>query len=591
MKIIQADEIGYCKGVKKAMGETLAALSRSRRSGKRVFGHGELIHNKAAMDLLRSKGLLLYDENIPVEPGDAVIVRAHGLPPEELRKLAERGLEVIDATCPMVRGIQKLVRGEAEKGKNVLIWGTKGHPEVEGLLGHSLGMGVAAGEAEEVAGLPDWERVVMVAQTTQDAGKFEEFKKAAKEKFGERVEIKNTICAATVKRQNDVSKLAGLVSSMVVVGGKTSGNTKRLAELAKREGILAVTVEGPEDIPPDFDLDVPVVGIAGGASTPVWQIRMVERELLDRSGGKGDATPAVIVRKILRALVLSYVFVGLGTAAISFAMAAALGFAYPFPALILFFFFGLGMSLLNGFSTRDSAKFNDPDRAVFLVKHVKFLSILGLSCVPLALVAAWTVDFKVFLFAVAHGLFGLFCSLAPLGRLKALRARGIGGIRDFPFGKIFPVTVGLSLLAILPAYLTDPPLLSLDFSGLAKGVVGFSLLALRVFVRTLLTDMADDRGDRIFGMASPAGILGEKKSARLLEILAALWGALLVFAYLAGILNGFAAVLFATGPLYNAFLLRAFLAGNFGRGYLFDLLLDAQFPVAGLCVLAWGLFA
>jgi 4-hydroxy-3-methylbut-2-enyl diphosphate reductase len=124
MKIILAKEIGYCMGVKRAMTLAFKALS----SPGRVISHGPLIHNRAALDLMRSKGLLSYDPDMELYPEDTLIIRAHGLPPLEMDKLLNKGVTIVDATCPKVAKIQKLVETEAKGGSSILIYGTTGHP-------------------------------------------------------------------------------------------------------------------------------------------------------------------------------------------------------------------------------------------------------------------------------------------------------------------------------------------------------------------------------------------------------------------------------------------------------------------------------
>ncbi len=262
MKIKLAATLGYCLGVKRAM--NMAFKQLSRRGGK-VFSHGELIHNNPALALLEGKGLKVWrgeDEGV-------IIIRAHGLPPDEMEKLSRTNLKILDATCPKVVAIHELVAREAENGRDIIIWGGARHPEVAGIVGHSRGRGRVVESAAEVEALPPLARPLLVAQTTQDLEKWPEIEAAVKARWPE-ARICNTICLATARRQSNVRELAKEADALLIIGGKTSGNTARLADVGRRLGLRTFLAETVDDLSPSDFQEVKVLGAAAGASTSNW---------------------------------------------------------------------------------------------------------------------------------------------------------------------------------------------------------------------------------------------------------------------------------------------------------------------------------
>jgi 4-hydroxy-3-methylbut-2-enyl diphosphate reductase len=564
-------------GVRRAMNLAFQALSRERG---RVWCHGPLIHNMPAMRLLESKGLALYDPANPPGPGAAVIIRAHGLPPDEERRLRDTGVKVLDATCPKVSVIQRKVAEKAARGARVVIWGRRGHPEVEGLLGYADGRGCVAAGPEEIAALPeDWESVFFAAQTTQDRGGWEEAARAARERWPGRVELLFSICRATEDRQRSVRELCREVSALVVVGGRDSANTRRLYELGLKSGIPAAAVEGPGEIPPGFTEGLNSVGVASGASTPIWQLRMVY-QALSSLGRNSERSVRSFFGRFFRALALSYIYRAAGGAALGWAMAGAVGYGPPELFFALFFYFALAVNLFHGFLDRDSSRFNDPDRTAFFDKYRAPLILTGAWALGFSLLAGRALGPRALAGILILGLFAVLYSM-PLP-VKFLRRRGLSGVKDLPGGKTVSSAAGKALLLSAPALLVDPPLVPRDQPGLAAAACGCILAFAHIFVRNCLMDLQEARGDRSFGPGSFVQLLGERRFARELRRLLWAWAVVLPVSVLAGILRPEALLFLISGPLYNACMLSRFLKNPGLGGYQFDLFLDGQFLLAGL---------
>ncbi|MBW2051462.1 MAG: 4-hydroxy-3-methylbut-2-enyl diphosphate reductase, partial [Deltaproteobacteria bacterium] len=251
MKIKLAQTSGFCMGVRRAMELTLEALNR--RQGP-IYSYGPLIHNAQVLEMLKNKGLTILElgtDSLNGIAGGTVIIRAHGLPPNEVKILEDVGLSIIDATCPRVIRVQAIIRKQSEMGYTPIIVGDANHPEVIGLMGHSNGKGRAVKTKEDVEALADFDKVVVVAQTTQSQKLFEEVVEAVKARWPAAL-IFTTICGATHRRQEEVRRLSEQVQAMVVVGGHNSGNTARLAEVSRSQGLKTVHLEAEDELDPEW---------------------------------------------------------------------------------------------------------------------------------------------------------------------------------------------------------------------------------------------------------------------------------------------------------------------------------------------------
>ena len=308
MKIKLAKSSGFCMGVRRAVEMALETVHS--RSGP-IYSHGPLIHNPQAVDLLKSKGLITLrsEGDFKDTDGGAVIIRAHGVPSEDKAALQGMGLEVIDATCPRVLRVQAIIKKHTSQGATAIIWGNPDHPEVVGLLGHAGGRGYVIARPEDIDGLPDLDRVVLVAQTTQNKSKFGGIEQAILARWPE-ARIFDTICGATQRRQDEVRRLAGEVEAMVVVGGHSSGNTERLAQVARAEGVKTIQIETEEELDPVWLNGIRTVGVTAGASTPNWMIKRVIRKL-ERMARK-QTNWRTVSRRLLRILILTNLYAAFG---------------------------------------------------------------------------------------------------------------------------------------------------------------------------------------------------------------------------------------------------------------------------------------
>jgi 4-hydroxy-3-methylbut-2-enyl diphosphate reductase len=282
-QIILAESAGFCFGVK-------IAVDMAKEAGEKYGGawtDGPIIHNKQVVSFLEKLNVKQLKENQALKKGETVLIRSHGVPPKEERRLKEAGVNIIDATCPFVKKVHDKVRQLVEEGYFVVIIGEHGHPEVIGILGHleeAGGKGIVVSNMEElIKNLPSKRRVGIVAQTTQSEDFFKEAVGYIAENT-EEVKIFNTICDATSVRQEEVKKIAPNVDVMIIIGGKHSGNTNRLAQIARALNPNTYHIEKAEELDKNWFKNADKIGVSAGASTPDWIINEVVEKIKEIVG-------------------------------------------------------------------------------------------------------------------------------------------------------------------------------------------------------------------------------------------------------------------------------------------------------------------
>ena len=270
--ILRAEHSGFCFGVKQAI-ETTENQIKSNTGGARIYTCGPLIHNASVTDELANKGVSIIEKPEEAEPGSTVIVRSHGETEDFFKRAEKQGITVIDATCPFVTKIHRLVRDARDAGKQVMIVGDKGHPEVIGINGwcdNEAFIVNSEAEAEEFTGSDAF----VVCQTTLKEELLDTVVKTLERK-NVQLEVVNTICNATKERQEAAEKLSEEVDAMVVIGGRDSSNARKLYEICKKNCKYAYFVENIEDLPLKELRKCNRIGVAAGASTPERVIKEV----------------------------------------------------------------------------------------------------------------------------------------------------------------------------------------------------------------------------------------------------------------------------------------------------------------------------
>jgi 4-hydroxy-3-methylbut-2-enyl diphosphate reductase len=275
MKIIRAENAGFCFGVKRAMKLAFEAASNSE---KPIHSLGPLIHNPQQVEFLVQKGVHVVSDLDALNSGETLIIRSHGTHPAVLEEAAAKGLKIVDATCPFVVKAQRLAQNLSAEGYQVIIVGEGNHPEVIGIMGFAGGKARVVEKASDLDRSPVEPRVGVIAQTTQSLDNFREVVSALVEKSDE-LKVFNTICHATTDRQEAALDIARKVELMIVIGGHNSANTSRLASLCLGSGVQTHHIETADELEASWLEGITTVGITAGASTPEWVIEDVIDEL------------------------------------------------------------------------------------------------------------------------------------------------------------------------------------------------------------------------------------------------------------------------------------------------------------------------
>jgi len=578
MKILIAKTSGFCMGVRRAVEMVLDAPGKHATP---IFTYGPLIHNPQVLHLLQTKDITVLDE-IPPRGSGTVLIRAHGVPPHTKKQLKDAEFKVIDATCPRVIKVQSIIRKHAKKNYAAIIIGDKDHPEVIGLLGYARGNGYVAGSMAELEALPAFENAIIVAQTTQNTRLFENIKNWVAATHSH-YKIFDTICDSTGRRQAEVKRLAESVDAFIVVGGRNSGNTRRLAEIARQTGKPAYHVETEADLE-SIDMDALAsaghIGITAGASTPNWVIKKVYRAL-EASLVNRRRSWSKLFFGLQRALLLTNIYVSLGAGCLSYACLKLQGFSQFFPYLLISMLYVQSMHIFNHLTGSTADQYNDPERANFYRKYKLLLTFLALAAGGAGLIIAYTLGLFPFLLLLIMSLLGLSYNLRWVPkRITGIRYRRI---RDIPGSKTFLIAAAWGIVTALL-----PPL-SLAEKALWISVLIFLWAAGIVFVRTAFFDILDMQGDRIVGKETIAILLGEKKSMRLLKImLLILIAALLIFSTFR--IVSYLGFVLISCPLFLLILLSVYEQGLLLPSVKLEFLVETNFIVAGVIALGWSAF-
>ena len=285
---------GYCAGVRRAMEIAFTAAREAQEQGVACYSLGELIHNPEAVAALRQAGVIPISHVREAISGSVILLRSHGVSPQVEEECRAQRLLIRDCTCSYVRALHNIVRESSEKGAPIILVGEKEHPEVQGTAGWCRGKYFVISSVSEAEALPPMEEALAVSQTTFSQEEWDRILSCLNRRIP-RLQTKNTICPATRMRQEEAKALAAQVDAMVVVGGKTSANTRKLYEVCRAICPRTVMVERAADIPAHFaDIHIHHIGIAAGASTPDWSFkevvtRMNDMEHIDQENQENQA--------------------------------------------------------------------------------------------------------------------------------------------------------------------------------------------------------------------------------------------------------------------------------------------------------------
>ncbi|MFO7884744.1 MAG: 4-hydroxy-3-methylbut-2-enyl diphosphate reductase [Desulfobacteraceae bacterium] len=565
MKIIIAKTAGFCMGVRRAVDMVLDA---SQSTQGPICTYGPLIHNPQVLEMLEEKGIPSISI-IPEKAEGTILIRAHGVPPRDEKALEKAGFQIINATCPRVIRVQTIIRKYAEKGYAAIIIGDRDHPEVKGLLGYALENGYTAASIEEFKALPEFSNAVIVAQTTQNTALYNDIKQWTQANCPHYL-VFDTICDSTEKRQAEVRTIAENSDAIVVIGGKKSGNTQRLAQIAKETGKPWFHIEDIKEL--DFKklADAESVAVTAGASTPNWIInktcRAIEEFFLKR---KHFTSPFLFQTRDF--LLKSNLLLSLGAGCLTYASFRLQGLDHNILHAFIAMLYILSMQIINNIFSIKSDKYNNPGRALFYGRHRTVLTLLSAACGGAGLYMAFFLNTISFFVLMVMSILGLSYNFKIIpGGISGSRIRRI---KDIPGSKTILISAAWGIVTtILPG---------LNGSATVSLLPALIFCSGLVFARTAFFDILEIQGDKITGKETIPIIIGEKNSVRLIKAILILLFLVLLSAAGLGIIEtcGF---LIALVPVFMLYTVHCSEKGNIRSNARLEFVIESHFILAGI---------
>lgn len=581
MKILVAETAGFCWGVRRALDQ---AVDLAKKTDGPVQTFGPLIHNAQVLEELTEQNIHAF-EQLQAVTGGTVLVRAHGVRPEAFEQLRATGADVYDATCPLVRKVQKIIAKYGNDGYDMVIVGDDHHAEVMGLKGYTPGRCFVVADEKEAESLPAFDRVCVVSQTTQNDDTFARTVAVIKPKATV-IRATNTVCEPTRDHQSETIDLAHQVDLMVVVGGRHSANTCRLADLAAQEGSQVLHIETDAELQGHDFTPYGSVGVTAGASTPEWMInRVVDK--LESFNQEPVSQFNTWLKHLMGVLVASNIYVGVGAACLTLAASLLL---IPhltrdmlIPLMSTAGFFILAMHTVNRYQERSHYSgwgsfsprtFQQFQQVMLWVAVIALTAALGLAA---------SLGMGQFLALAIFGGLGAIYGMKLIPLSWARHSMGMRSIKDLPASKDLAAALGWTVACAVV------PLISVGSSSAwrAAGVIGFVFLL--VFLRSALIGVRDVQGDKIMGMETIFKVVGKRRTkAVLVSVVAALSVLLLGLTWPWQGLP-LAACLFVVIP-YSCAVSWVYHQRLLPKGAPGEIFVDGQFLLAGAMTLIWHMY-
>ncbi len=517
MKVVIAKQAGFCMGVRRAVDLTLDLVNKGEQN---ISTFGPLIHNPQVLEVLQDKGVGILSQ-IPADACGTVIIRAHGVPPSHKEQLKKSGLVVKDATCPRVLKVQAIINKHRKLGKTTVIIGDRNHAEVDGLMGYAGPDCQVVSNEAEADELTLTRPYIIVCQTTQDERVFDKFTSIITSHYPGG-EVFNTICDSTHRRQEEVRKLCEQVEAVVVVGGKTSANTTRLAEIAAGLGRRVFLIESEQELEEAGLRDFDCVGVTAGASTPTWMINRVVRAL-EAIPGRSDNRCANLLFRFVRLSMVSNLYVSVSGGILAYACSLLQGLPPRLSQGVVAFCYLFAMHNINRLTDQQSKIFDDPVYLQFSYKYRKTMMALATFLLFCGLGLATLDGWQSLLALLVMSVFGVLYRIQFIPEILATKIR-VSRLKEIPASKTFFVALAWALVLVLL-----PALQGAAVTAKTWGLMLFMLLL--VFVRNALFDVFQVQGDRIMGRETLPVLIGADKTIVVLQSVMAILLTLLLVVY------------------------------------------------------------
>lgn len=486
MKIIIAKNAGFCPGVNNAIKKVIELL---QKTNKKIYTLGPLIHNKEVIKNLEEMGIKTVDNINEIDDikNSIVVIRAHGITPQLEQEIRKTGIEIFDATCPLVKKVHNIIDKYSTSGYTTVIVGDKTHAEVIGLIGYTNKNYYVVSDIEEAKKLPYIEKVNVVAQTTQEIELFEKIVRIIKEKTKEII-VSDTICTPTKERQQETLNLSKISDLVIVIGGKHSANTQRLHQITQKLAKDSILIENENEIDEKILKDKNTVFITAGASTPAWIIERVEKKIKEIISRKKR------INTIFNLLVASGLFTG-------FAAFGLISFAYKSFNLYdinLSIATSLALMAVHIINRGFDAKTQDNIRNIIFIKNRKTINRFAYISILISIIIS------------LKNLITLLLLLVFI--IMGLMYRKTKNIFKFYGTKDIFIILGWIYMICFVPYITKKPAINTK-----TFYITFILISLISISRNIVFNLFQKYNDIIISNENIYSVIGEKNIIKLLD--------------------------------------------------------------------------
>jgi 4-hydroxy-3-methylbut-2-enyl diphosphate reductase len=559
MKIELSKYSGFCMGVRDAV---LRIVNEINSSKEEIFVHGPIIHNPQTISILERRGLKTVDENCRVE-GKTVAIRTHGIPYQKLKDIKHVSQRIINLTCPRVARVQGIIKKHSRNGYHTLITGDEDHAEVISLKSYSDSGVTVISDIDGISDIPEAEKYIVVSQTTFDRELFETIIKMLTEKFQGRIEIFNTICDSTYHRQGDVVEaIKRGIDILVVVGGKNSANTRRLANLGKEYGIRTFHIETENELNDSEFSKNDYVFVTAGASTPGWIINNVLEKLYTIQFKNSNfllKTVKKFLEFIVRTNVLSSVTAFFMTLFVLNFISAPVDYTLALISVLYIF----SMYTINNYFMLGTLKESNPYKLALYKKYKRLLIPLSLIFISYSIyLASLYTTSLIIVYAFSLFLGTLYST--PLFK-RIIERMHLPLLSKLYNAKNITAAFGwLVVCCMLPVLLYGSGL----FSIIAIGILIYCL----IFFRNTLQDLIALQGDLILGRETVPILIGINTTRTLFLFLSLV--AILIFGAVSLINGNYLDLLIILNIVYYIWLMVKIARLDYLIALKFEILVD-----------------
>ncbi len=566
MKITLARHSGFCMGVRNAI---LRIVNEINISEGELYVYGPLIHNPQTIDVLHGRGMKTVN-TLDCAPGHRIVIRTHGIPVNELTYLKQCAGRVINLTCPRVARVQAIIKKESGRGCYTIITGDRDHAEVTGLMSYaSRGVSVIS-DLGEIETIPQSDSYVVVSQTTFDRTLFKKIVDRILERYAP-VQVYDTICDSTRYRQEDVIK--GILQgndTLVVVGGKNSANTKRLAHIGRDNNIKTFHIETEEELNERDFADSKSVLVTAGTSTPGWIINNILEKLYAINFTKGN----FIIRSViafLQFIVRTNLFSSVSAFFITLLAMKYAGMTnnFAFPSLSFLYIFS--MYSINNYFEKDLLKLSNPYKYDIYKKYGAPLLLVSIVCMALSVDIVRRYNLLTLSLVVGSYILGFIYSTGPV---KSFFKKSMPELLRKIYNSKIVACIGWIIITVFV------PVLGSSVS--VPAVISFSIFVFSlIFLRTALLDLIAFQGDLILGRETLPVLVGTRAIGILSLAVSA--ASILVFGIITAMMGKwfYLVLLFAT--LYFAALMYLIRRLNYLISLKYELLVDLNLFFVIMC--------